>query len=409
MSDPKDQSRGDWQKLHLWQIQPVRDVLVLASILAILWLGYILSIVTVPILLALTLAYLFEPLVQRLLRVRWISRQGAASGIIAVCAVAVVLPVTLGVGFAAFQGVTFTRKLVGNVKSVVEYGSAPSEEALAQMPNDFWRFACKYYDEHKEELSQSGAFVRAQTWLEGNTEDIVGQAFKTGFGAVEAIINTVASVGFLLFIGFLTAFFFFFFCTGYGKVLDFWESLLPDKKKGVYVDLAKQMDKVIAGFVRGRLTIAAIQSVFFVIAYWIIGVPAPLLLGPLVGILSIVPYVALIGIPISIVLMGLDASGETWQAMWWWFLIAPTAVYVLGQALDDYLLTPMIQGKSTDMDTPSILFASIAGGALAGIYGLLLAIPVAACSKILLRELFWPKFKAWAKGEEEDFLPIDRD
>ncbi len=60
------------------------------------------------------------------------------------------------------------------------------------------------------------------------------------------------------------------------------------------------------------------------------------------------------------------------------------------------------------MDTPTILFASIAGGALMGVYGLLLAIPVAACLKILLRELFWPRFKAWSEGEEKDFLPIGR-
>ena len=408
MSDPKDQPRGEWQKLHLWQIQPVRDVLVLASIIAILYLGNKLSIVTVPILLALTLAYLFEPLVQRMLRVRWINRQGAAVGIIGACVVAVILPVTLGIGFAAVQGVSFTANLVGNVKQVIEYGAAPTDTALEAMPSDNWRSVCKYYEEHKEELAQSGAFIKVQSWVEGNTEDIVGQAFKTGIGAAEALINALTSVGFLLFTGFLTAFFFFFFCTGYGKVLDFWESLLPDKKKGVYIDLARQMDRVIAGFVRGRLTIAAIQSVFFVIAYWLVGVPAPLLLGPIVGILSIVPYVAMIGIPISIILMLIEPSGTLWQTAWWWVIIAPTAVYFLGQAMDDYILTPMIQGKSTDMDTPSILFASIAGGSLAGIYGLLLAIPVAACIKILLRELFWPKFKAWAKGEEEDFLPIDR-
>ena len=53
-----------------------------------------------------------------------------------------------------------------------------------------------------------------------------------------------------------------------------------------------------------------------------------------------------------------------------------------------------------------ILFSSIAGGVLAGFYGLLLAIPVAACVKILLNEVFWPRFKKWAEGKEQDFLPI---
>ena len=63
----------------------------------------------------------------------------------------------------------------------------------------------------------------------------------------------------------------------------------------------------------------------------------------------------------------------------------------------------MIQGKSTGMDTPTILFATLAGGSLMGIYGLLLAIPLAACLKILLQELFWPRFQEWIAGKRPDF------
>ena len=68
----------DWPRLHLWQIQPLRDALILLAVIGLLYLGSVLSIVTVPLLLALLLAYLFEPLVRRMLRVPWISRQGAA-------------------------------------------------------------------------------------------------------------------------------------------------------------------------------------------------------------------------------------------------------------------------------------------------------------------------------------------
>ena len=60
------------------------------------------------------------------------------------------------------------------------------------------------------------------------------------------------------------------------------------------------------------------------------------------------------------------------------------------------------------MDTPTILFASLAGGLLAGVYGLLVAIPVAACMKILVREVVWPQFKAWAEGRADDPLPISK-
>jgi len=187
--------------------------------------------------------------------------------------------------------------------------------------------------------------------------------------------------------------------------MEFGRNLIPDRIKPKSLDLISKMDRVIAAFVRGRLTICAIQCVVFSVAYFLIGIPTPVLLGVLVGVLSIVPYLALVGLPISIALLWLDPAGG-FRSEWWWVLGAPAAVYFLGQALDDYVWTPMIQGKSTNMDTPTILFASLAGGVLAGAYGLLLAIPAAACVKILLREVFWPKFVEWSEGRAKDILPI---
>ena len=231
-------------------------------------------------------------------------------------------------------------------------------------------------------------------------------------GAASAALRTVTSLGMILFMGFLTAFFFFFISSSFGRVMAFLRTLLPSSQKEQYLDLLGQMDAVIAGFIRGRITIAFLQSFVFTLGYALIGVPMALVLGPLVAILSIVPYLVLIGVPVSIVLMFLNVDGGGgemgFQSHWAWIVFAPTVFYFVGQSLDDYVWTPRIQGKATGMDTPTILFASIAGGALMGVYGLLLAIPAAACIKILLREIFWPRFKAWSEGKEKDFLPLGR-
>jgi predicted PurR-regulated permease PerM len=141
------------------------------------------------------------------------------------------------------------------------------------------------------------------------------------------------------------------------------------------------------------------------VLYWLIGVPASLIVGPIMGILTIVPYASGIAAPIAMVLMWLDPAGG-WRGEWWWIIAGPLVVLGVAQFLDDYVLNPMIQGKTTNMDTPTILFASIAGGSLAGFYGVLVAIPVAACVKILLKEVFWPRFKAWSEGRAPDMLPI---
>ena len=173
------------------------------------------------------------------------------------------------------------------------------------------------------------------------------------------------------------------------------------------MDIAGKFDAVLSGFVRGRLTIAFLQSIVFSVAYFAIGVPAAFIVGPVVAILSIVPYLALVGIPISVGLLWLEGHTGV-RGSWWWVLGAPLVVYFVGQSLDDYVWTPIIQGKSTNMDTPTILFATLAGGALFGVFGMLIAIPIAACVKILIQEIVWPAFKEWAEGRSEDPLPLER-
>lgn len=460
----------DWSRLRLWQIQPIRDALVLLAVVGLVYLGYVCRVVTVPMLLALALAYLFEPLVAWATgRVSWLSRQGAAVAIIVLGGALVVVPVTIGAGFAVVQGATLVSAVASNTGNLVaSVQGATAEErraARAKLPRSLrdvggWlgdlRTDVETYRAQKERRREAEAQrlmrERAATdsgeaegtapadtepplpavieipewkeqlyqgldwsilWLRNNAESVaksIGQqAIGTGAQALGALVSGVQRVGFLLFTGFLTAFFFFFFCTGYGRVLEFWEGLIPERKKGRVIDLVRQMDRVIAGFVRGRLTICAILAVYMTLAYWFIGVPMPLVLGPVIGLLFIVPFVHVIGVPIAIVLMAIEPSGAAWQQHWWWIVFAPVGVYTGAQLLDDYILSPTIQGKATGMDTPTILFASFAGGALAGVYGLLLAIPVAACIKILLKEVFWPKFKAWGQGKERDFLPIGRE
>lgn len=451
---PKDNPPRDvdWRTLHLWQIQPVRDLLVLAGAFGLIWLGYMLSPVTVPILLALALAYLFEPLVQRVTRRGWISRQGAALAIIVGIGVVVVVPVSLGLGFAVLQGVRLVAKIGDNTGKLIEsvqgateadrkaaFDKLPkgwepiseglnelrlqvererrrrAEAAIAPPPAD--EQAKPAADEPEVATEMDVAIYEGLDiiikWVRNNAQTVakeVGQrVIGGGAQALSAVIGFFGSVAVLAFTGCLTAFFFYFFSTGYGRVLAFWESLIPERKRGRVFDLLNQMDRVIAGFIRGRITICAILAVYMTLAYWLIGVPAPLILGPAVGLLFIVPFVHGLGIPIAMLLMWLEPAAGGWQREWWWILLAPVGVYVIAQLLDDYVLTPRIQGKATGMDAPAILFASIAGGVLAGVYGLLLAIPVAACIKILLHEVFWPRFKAWSEGKEEDLLPVGRE
>ncbi|HMN41293.1 MAG TPA: AI-2E family transporter [Phycisphaerales bacterium] len=432
--------------LHLWQFQWVRDLVIVASIVGVVYLGYQIRLVTVPMLLALALAYLFEPLVRWLRQKNICSRRVAAGGIIVASALLFVVPLTIGGGFALVQGARAGAEIASSVSKVQKSLESPTDDALrAAVPEGAWLrirdalaarpkaadpagevspaarpaepMSVRIFD--RPEMRELGQ--RAVAFLGQHAAELSSalgrNVASSGASAARAAFTTATTVGTVVFQGILTAMFFYFMSTGWERVLHFWESFIPQTQRGRAIEILGKMDRAIAGFVRGRVTICLILSVYFTIAYWLAGVPMALLLGPIVGMLCIVPYMQMLGVPVATLLMWLggvhgpivapELCSESGGL--WWFLLAPIVIHVVANAMDDYALTPSIQGKHTELALPAIVFASIAGGALAGIYGLLLAIPVAACLRILMKEVFWPRLQAWVRGEAKDVLPIGKE
>ena len=94
----------------------------------------------------------------------------------------------------------------------------------------------------------------------------------------------------------------------------------------------------------------------------------------------------------------------------WWGHPKSHEIFAVGEALEDHedvLVCKLIAGKVTNLDPVTILVAVLAGGSVLGVYGMLLAIPAAACVKILISDVLMPRVTAWIKGEVKDPLPID--
>lgn len=397
-------ARSAWLDRHLWEIQPLRDVAVIAAVLGLVYLGRLASLVTVPLLLAGLLAYLLEPVVQRLTRLHpWVTRGRAVAAIMLTGLVAAVIPGVLGAVYGAVQVAWLAQDAALGIGRVA--AALADESKAADLGEGTWRSVYAWL----QRLASSPGLVEGDqlvAWLRENGRTLAGGVVSTGATAISTALGAAGWVVSLVFTGFLTGFFFFFVSTGWPGVVKFGRSLLPDAHAERAAGLLGQMDRAISGFVRGRLTIALIQSLVFSVGYAALGVPASILLGIGVAFLSIVPYLAVVGIPVSIVLLWLEGhTGIRGQV--WFVLGAPVVLYYLVQTLDDYVLTPWIQGRELDMDIPTVLFATFAGAALLGVYGLLLAIPLAACVKILLREVVWPRFRRWAEGVEPDPLPME--
>ncbi len=420
----------DISRVHLWEVQAIRDVAVFAAVVGVIYVGYLMRVVMTPVLVGLALAYLFEPVVRRLSR-----RTGRvwATGITTVGLVLGIGVPLIGAGGIA---VVQTTRMVGEVREnwptireQIEKTLQRIDRAQASLTGgaDSGRV-----DSVASEASNppnppesepiepaSGSAESAQAEEAPNILDRIeamivrnpAQLGRTlaggGRSAVLAGWGVATSMGTMVFMAFfLTPFFFFFWSVGLGRAYALGSSLIPAKNRSKTVDVLQKMDRAISGFVRGRITIASILAVLFTIGWWSIGVPAPVVLGVATGALSIVPYLALLAWPTAIASLWIAEAGSGAPMEWWLILLLPTLVYWGLQAVDDYALTPMIQGKETGLDTPTIMVAVLGAGAVGGIYGVLLAIPAAACVKILVLEVLWPRYKAWAEGQARDPLPI---
>jgi predicted PurR-regulated permease PerM len=128
------------------------------------------------------------------------------------------------------------------------------------------------------------------------------------------------------------------------------------------------------------------------IGWAVLGVRLGMLMGLLVGLLTVVPLANVLAFG-PVLLMGLlDVASDVHG--WGWFA-GVIAMYSLGQLVES-VLNPIIVGDAVQLDMVSIVVAFLVGAAVAGMVGLLVAVPIAATGRILLEELVLPRWRAWA-------------
>ena len=417
-----------FDRKHLWEIQAIRDVLLIAGGLSLLWLGYALSSITIPLLMALLLAYLVEPLVEGLGQ-RGVSRSRAAAwfvglfGVLVVGLLALVLPLIVGQTLRLVDDVESgdMQRRVLRVESILpEQAAAPLQRLAMLLPGEATLDAQSDLVATEGEVQSTDADADSlemqiqrivQQELASQSDDAVLQ--QEGLRAAGAALTSAWSVlvaivdaGFLLF---LIPFYFYFLVLWYPEVVRFGAQLVPRDNREAIFSLLQEMDDVVSGFVRGRLLVSFIMGLMFSVGWWLVDVPYAFVLGMTTGALSTVPFVGGLGAPIAIglaVLARLELP-EVERAAWWMPVVLPAAVFALVSAIEGWVLLPLIAGRATRLDPVTIVVAVLAGGALLGVYGMLLAIPLAACLKILVIRIVLPRLRAWTRGDVADPLPID--
>jgi predicted PurR-regulated permease PerM len=357
---------------HLWDITSVRELFWIGLIVFFMWFGYELRGVFTPVLSALLLAYLVNPLVERA-ECRWrIPRAVTITALLIAMAI-------VGAAFVAWLGPIVSEQVHTLAKKTPQYLQRVTQSYGVQLG------------------TVSEQFNTLLTRLQDDPLSVLQPLFlgtSQAFGVIGQVIGTTTEVALILV---LIPIYFFFFSWHFGGMTNTIARLIPLSRKERVLRIIGRMDQAVSGFFRERLVIAAITGVLFALGWALTDVPYWFLLGVVTGVLNIVPYASAVGWPLAIGLKYLDAvTGSGGSVDWLSIALWPSLAYGIVQFIDGWLLTPWIQSQSTDMSAVTVLIVVFIGGAIAGFYGLLLAIPVAACIKILLEELVVPRWERWA-------------
>lgn len=166
------------------------------------------------------------------------------------------------------------------------------------------------------------------------------------------------------------------------QVGEFLPFLKKDTKEDV-IYLFDQFIGILLTFFRGQIIIALVQGVLFAVGFYLVGLPYGIVIGMMLGLLNIIPYLgSIVGLGIALPLAYFNHDGGG--------LLVGLVLIVFGavQAIEGYLLTPKIMGKSTGLHPALIIFAVFFWSvALDGILGMMLAIPLTAFAVVFWRLL----------------------
>jgi predicted PurR-regulated permease PerM len=319
-------------------------------------LVYVLRDVLMPFAAGLVLAYLLDPLADRLERLG-LGRLGATLIILVMFVTFFVALLVVVVPLLATQMFAFLEKAPGYVTRL---------QAL---------------------LTEQGAPLLERIGGEKVLADIqksLGDVVSKGFGWLGTFLGGLWTGGQAL-IGILsllvvTPVVAFYLLLDWDHLVSKVDSWIPVDQRDTVRAIAKDIDVAISGFLRGQTVVCLILGCMYAAGLFAVGLNFGILIGITAGIVSFVPYVgSLLGL---IVAVGV-AVAQFWPD--WTMVGLVLAVFAVGQFIEGNILAPKLVGETVGLHPVWLMFALLAAGSLFGFLGLLLAVPIAAAIGVLVR------------------------
>lgn len=318
----------------------------LAFVVLAVWL---LGSVLTPFLVGAGLAYVCDPIVDRLEKLR-LSRTGGVVVVFAVVVVAVTVLMLLLLPLLQQQLDTLVQNLPRYVdwiqRTIAPYlgGRSLDIESIKTLIADNWGTA--------------GGFASS----------VAKKAFSSGTALMAVVMNVL-----------LIPVIMFYLLRDWDRMVAWIKSQLPRRHVDTIAELAGETDQVLGQFIRGQLLVMSVLGSIYIVGLWLAGLDLALVIGLGAGIVSFVPYLGVIsGLAVSSIAI-LVQTGDPLQLIWVF------AVFGTGQVLEQVVLQPLLLGDAIGLHPVWVIFAVLAGGQLMGFVGVLIALPVAAAVAVIVR------------------------
>jgi predicted PurR-regulated permease PerM len=322
--------------------------LTVVAVLAAVRAAWAVRNIIVLIVVALVLAVGLDPAVRRL--ERWRIKRGWAVAIIFAAAI----------GFLVLFALLVIPPLVREVR-----------ELAAKIP--------EYVNRLKEDSGFFGDLERKYQ-ISKRLRELTANLPSLASSSLGTVLGITKSIGTLIFntltIGILTIYFLSSLPRGHRAVVQLFSRERRELDRRV---LEEALERV-GGYVSGNILISIIAGVAAFIALAIIGVPFAAALAMWVAIADLIPSVgATLGALVAVIVAGFSGLGD---------LVATIIYFVVYQQVENYVIAPRVMKKSVDLSPAAVIISVLIGGSLAGFAGALLALPIAAAGKVVVKDLW---------------------
>jgi predicted PurR-regulated permease PerM len=308
------------------------------------------------------LAYLLDPIADKM-EARGYSRDVGIGIIFATISIVLIVMILVLVPMIAGQFLA----LSGNIKGYTENLSELIAPAAVFIETQTGQTIPFNLDELKQAmpdwLGQMSPDARK------SIQDFIGQFFVSSLGVFTSIIQLA-----------LMPIFTFYLLSEWDRITGFIRSLIPPRHEEQVVGLALDIDERLSAFVRGQITVCMVLGVLYSLGLWFAGVDLAFSIGLLAGALFVVPYLGtVVGLTLASILsmmkFGIDIH-----------LLYVCLAFGIPQFIESWYLTPKVVGNKVGLHPLVVMISLLAGGSLAGIWGMVLAIPLTATLDVLSRE-----------------------